>query len=313
MTTRQPYRRVLWVLIGLLATMAVIVCAEGVRARPPIRPPFKPPIIPRTLYQQEGTPDDGYLAIDASGQGPTGDSLEDSRTNWKYQYGSGSWSGVYSWGGTDAGWREEQSDGDRHWRVEADIELYVAMNLSTNAVTGRRNLAGDGVDGQQLGDTDLTADGLKIYFHIGNVYDARQNPEQNLTAFVTGSLTSNHGMFVGLCFTGTGKGPSSFEMDGGAPTGRVLGAMVGSVDAGGRDTSGEGFDVRFLFSTGSGYRPPDYYGDSPDGTIHDTLWWLVGSEGGTFNLSWEVTLYPEEHQADGNYHLDPVIVVSPTL
>ncbi len=74
-----------------------------------------------TLYEQEGTAADGYQAIDASGRGPSGDAT-DNYTNWKYQYGSYAWFGVYSW--DEDAWVEETDTGDGQLEIEADIEVY---------------------------------------------------------------------------------------------------------------------------------------------------------------------------------------------
>ncbi len=38
--------------------------------------------------------------------------------------------------------------------------------------------------------------------------------------------------------------------------------MVGTVDIGGRDISAEAFDVRILMDSGSGFTPPDSFGQA---------------------------------------------------
>jgi hypothetical protein len=241
-----------------------------------------------TLYEQEGTVADGYPAIDASGQGPATDP---NRSNWKYQYGDYSWSAVYSWDSN--AWVEEQVGGttDEKMEIECDIEMYCETAIADH----------------------------KVYFHLGNLYAAS---EGDLTAQVTGSFTSNNGQWVGVSFDGTAKAAAPASYFEGYPenlTGRIFDGMVGTVDIGGRDISGESFDVQILLSytgTGSspGNVPPDTYGAGAHETIPNALWWLVNAgQPGSYNLTWHIKLFPEAHQADGNYHLDPAMVMAPVL
>jgi hypothetical protein len=237
-----------------------------------------------TLYNQEGTTADGYPSIDASGQGPHGSGTDpmNNYTNWKYQYGSGSWAGVYSWD-TDA-WLIIYDEGDGSMEIEVDIEMYCAETIENN----------------------------KIYVHLGDPFNATADDRR---AYMDGTLNCNNGQWVGISFEGTGKTEADFEKDGGGNfTGRIFDAMVGSVDAGGRDISSEAFDIVILMSWGAGYRVPDAYGDGSHGTQHDVLWWLVdGGNPGFYNLSWRITIEPDTHQPDGNYGLDPFIVSSPVI
>lgn len=234
-----------------------------------------------TLYNQEGTASDGYTAIDASGQGPNGD-LSDNYTNWKWQYGSATWAGVYSWD-SDA-WITMEETGDENLEIECDIEMYCATTIENN----------------------------KMYFHIGDPFNATTD---DLRGIVGGSMACNNGMYIGISFEGMNKTEADFEKDGGGNfTGRIFDAMVGSVDCGGRDISGESFDLEILMTWGAGWTPPDAYGDGAHGTIHDTLWWLVdGGNAGTYNIQWRVSLMPTSDQPDGNYYLDPVVVYAPEL
>jgi hypothetical protein len=233
-----------------------------------------------TLYQQEGTTADGYAAINADGQGPVGDSA--NWTNWKWQYGSGTWSGVYM----DSGWLEESSSGDPNLDIEADIEMYYSESYANN----------------------------KIYFHLGNIYTATQADK---TAYVDGTFTCNNGQYLGISFDGTSKDESDMLKDGGGNyTGEVQDAMVGTKDVLGRNISSENFNVKLLLSWDSGttYNTPISYGDGASGTIQDTLWWLInGGQKGSYNLKWSVELLPETHQADGNYKFDPALVAAPIL
>jgi hypothetical protein len=242
-----------------------------------------------TLWGQEGGLSDGYAPVDPKGDGYTGPTgtVADNLANFKYQYGSGSWSGIYSWD-TDA-WQEEATAGDESIDVECDIEMYYASTTSNN----------------------------KIYFHIGNPFTATTSEK---TAYVDGTYAANNGQYVGISFAGTVKDASSFEGDGsGGYTGVVLGGMVGDTDAGGRDISDKGFDIRFLLSTtanSSGYLPPTSFGAGSHGTQQSVLWWspvVTGLFEGSYNLSWQVRIMPPADQPDGNYHLDPVIVASPVL
>jgi hypothetical protein len=232
-----------------------------------------------TLYGQEGTAADGYGTIDASGEGAA---TNPNSTNWKYQYGSGSWSGVYSWDG-DA-WVEEVSTGDENLDVECDIEMYASTTTEDN----------------------------KIYFHLGNPYEATVAEK---TALVSGTMRSNNGQYLGISFYGTSKDEDSFEEDGGGNyTGRIFDAMVGTVDIGGRDISSEAFDIVITMDngTGGGYQPPVTYGAGAHETEPDCLWWAAMGPG-SFNLTWKIVIEPATHQPDGNYNLDPLMVVAPAL
>jgi len=236
-----------------------------------------------TLYGQEGTAADGYPGINAAGQGPAGDET-DNCTNWKYQYGSGSWSGVYSWDG-DA-WLTCSESGDSKIEIEADIEMYWAETIENN----------------------------KIYFHLGNPFTADAPAKQ---AYVNGTYATNNLMYVGISFDGTSKTDADFESDASGLTGRVLGGMVGSVDIGGRDISAEAFDVKFsLRVNGGAWTTPSNFGYGAHDTIPNSLWWSPISTGmtlGTGTMQWLVQIEPDAAQPDGNYYLDPAIVAAPVL
>jgi hypothetical protein len=236
------------------------------------------PVGAGTLYQQEGTSEDGTPGINASGQGPASDD-SNNWTNWKYQYGSGSWSGVYA---GEEGWMTASEDGDMTLEVEADVEMYFTETVSNN----------------------------KIYFHLGNIYSATTADK---TAFVQGTFSTNNGQYIGISFTGTGKDESSFEKDGsGDYTGVILDGMQSDRDT--YRTQDNQMDLQILLNWGAGWQPPVAYGDGAHSTIHDTLWWLVnGGAPGTYNYQWRIRLLPTTHQPDGDYYLDPVIVACPVL
>jgi len=237
-----------------------------------------------TLYGQEGTDADGGTTIDASGHGPASDD-SDNYTNWKYQYGSGSWSAVYSWDG-DA-WLVITDEGDAQIEVECDIEMYWSDTIANN----------------------------KIYFHIGNPFSATATDK---TAYVTGTYAGNHLMWLGISFDNTSKMETDFET--GPPTGytgRVLGGMVGTVDNHNQNISAESFDIVFLMScNGNPYVGPGNFGFGAHNTIPSALWWDptdVGQTVGAGTMAWKVTIEPTTSQADGNYVLDPVVVAAPQL
>ena len=239
-----------------------------------------------TAYGQEGTGSDGYAPIDASGKGPMSD-VTDNYTNWKYQTGAGSYSGIYSWDG-DA-WLDITETGDSVIDVECDIEMYWSETTENN----------------------------KIYFHIGNPFTATTT---NKTAVVNGTYATNHPMYVGISFDGTSKDENSFQGDGsGGYTGVVLGGMVGTVDIGGRDISTENFDIQFLARlNGGAWLAPTSFGDGSHGTQHKVLWWSPTATGmltalGNGTMDFRVRILPPASQPDGNYHLDPVIVKAPVL
>jgi len=234
-----------------------------------------------TAYGQEGTTADGYQAIDASGQGPAGD-ITDNYTNWKYQTGAGSYSGIYSWDG-DA-WLDITETGDSIIDVECDIEMYWSETTANN----------------------------KIYFHIGNPFTATTADK---TAIVNGTYATNHPMYVGISFDGTTKVEADFDL----ATGIVSGGMVGTVDIGGRDISTESFDIMFLCRlNGGSYLVPTSFGAGSHGTQPACLWWDPTTTGmttalGNGTMDFLVKVLPANSQPDGNYHLDPVIVKAPTL
>ena len=235
-----------------------------------------------TLYDQEGTGNDGYAPIDATGTGPANPHW----TNWKWQTGGGTWSAVYR----QDGWLEESSTGDSTIDIECDIEMHYTEEFSNN----------------------------EIYFHIGNIFTATP---ADLTAIVDGRFTSNNGMYIGTCFTGSEKSEPNMVQDGSGYTGEITGAMIGTFDVFHRDISHESFDLTMSLrwsdhSSGvwSAWARPVSYGDGASGTIHDTLWWLVdGGAKGDFDLEWQVVLDPASDQADGNYVFDPAIVAVPLL
>jgi len=250
-----------------LLAIATFVCAPAVGE-------------PLSLYEQEGTAADGYGTIDASGQG--GDHA--STTNWKYQYGSGTWSGVYG----DSGWIEIDSDGDSVIDIECDIEMYYKESFENN----------------------------KVYFHLGNIYTATKADK---TAYVDGNFTSNNGMYLGICFAAPEHHKTEEDMlkdNEGNYTGEIAGAMVGTIDVLGRDISTEAFNVKILMSwdDGENFYPPVSFGTGASGTITDTLWWLVSDgDPGEFPVKWSIELQPDTHQPDGNYHFDPTVVAAPVL
>jgi len=262
--------------VGVCILLAEIAPAE----RPPIRQPFRPPLRHRSLYEQEGGVADGYPPVNAAGHGPYGDE-RDISTNWKYQYGASTWSGVFA----RRGWVKRHSTGQRKIDVEADIEIYCSMTSNSS-----------------------------YYFHVGNLGTVT---EEDLTAYPTGTLSTNAGMYVGLKLSAMGNiNQNSFETDGAGLTGRIFDAMVGTVDVLGRDISDEAFDLKILLSWDGGntYNRPVYYGASPDGYIDDTLWWLINNAvPGEYDLKWKINLLPEAYQADGNYHFVSEIVAAPFL
>ncbi len=231
---------------------------------------------PGTLYEQEGGANDADpVEVDAAGQGPANASC----TNWVYQYGGGSWTGIYA---GDNGWLECEATGDMDLDVEADVEMYFTQSVANN----------------------------KVYFHLGNIYDAELADK---TAYVQGSFTTNNGQYIGISFQGTGKTEADFEKDGtGAFTGKIIGGMQSDHDT--WRAQDNQMDLEILLNWGPGWAVPDAYGDGSHGTVTDTLWWLVDGGGtGTYNYQWRVRLLPTADQPDGDYYLDPTIVAAPLL
>jgi len=249
-------------ILALVAIAAVIGVPMGAFA------------LPGTLYEQEGgTNDQDIVEVNAAGVNGSADA---NYTNWKHQYGGGSWSGVYS----PSGWVTASEPGSTDLKVEADVEMYFTESVSKN----------------------------NIYFHLGNIYSAT---DADKTAYVDGSFSTNNGQWIGISFP-PGKLAESFEKVGTDYTGRIIGGMQSNHDTW-RDQDNQ-MDVEIKLSWGTGWQVPGNYGEGAHGTIQDTLWWLV-ADGvpGTYNYQWRVRLLPTAHQADGDYYLDPVIVASPVL
>lgn len=238
-----------------------------------------------TLYDQEGTSADGYVTINAYGHSP--DPNTASTSNWKYQYGSGSYTGVYK----ASGWLDVSETGDSKIDIECDIEMFYTETFSNN----------------------------KIYFHIGDPWAATSADK---TAIVDGTFTANNGMYIGISFDGTTKTADDMLKDGsGNYTGEVAGAMVGTKDVLGRDISSQSFNAKFTLSwsndSGATWSPdtaPVSYGTGASGTVLNTLWWLVNSgQKGAYLLKYKVEMLMPADQADGNYRFDPAIVAAPVL
>jgi len=231
---------------------------------------------PGTLYDQEQGPnDEDKVEVDAKDKYPgTGDPHCE---NWKYQYGTYSWSGVYA---GDSGWHtcpgSDEEGGDL--KVEADVEMYCSETLEN----------------------------FNIYFHIGNIYNATAS---DLTAYVKGTMQSNNGQYVGL-YLGPGK---NVEKIGTAYTGKVIDGMQSDHDT--WRPQDNKMDIEFALKVDDGpWQVPDNYGEGAHGTIVDTLWWgVAGGAPGSYELKWRVRILPEVDQPDGDYYLDPTFVVAPAL
>jgi hypothetical protein len=158
-------------------------------------------------------------------------------------------------------------------------------------------------------------EGSRHYFHIGNVFSAS---EADLTSQSTALLSSNAGMYVGLNVSAMSHlSAASFEKDGGGNlTGRIFDAVIGTTDVLGRSIDDQTIDLTVLLSWdgGGSHHPPDHFGDSPDGLVQDTVWWLInGGAPGNYSLEWMMRLLPTGGQADGNYYFESEIVISPVL
>ena len=233
-----------------------------------------------SLYEQEGTGDDGYSLINAAGQEP---GWAENWSNWKWQEGTYSFFGIY--GGKD-GWETGSEDGNCELLIEADIEMFCYETISNH----------------------------KIYFHLGDLSTATT---EHLTAYIDGHLTSNNGQYMGLMI---GEGKNVEGDGSGGYTGRIIDAMVGTRDTwrnmpeAGTDEGKFDVVIKLDDGSGTGWRGPDNYGEGAHGTILNTLWWLIrGGKPGSWDYQWRVRLDPDEWQADGNYNFDPTLVVAPIL
>jgi phage gp45-like len=225
-----------------------------------------------TLYQQEeGTNDQDPVEVNAAGANSNADA---SWTNWKYQYGSASWSGIYA--GSDGWLNIAGGDETQDLKVEADIEMYCATTL---------------VNGN-------------IYFHVGNPYNLTQGQR---TAYASGTMASNNGQYIGLYLPGKAEGDINFT------TGVITNGMHSDHDTYRAQNNNMDLKL-LLAVDGGAYEPPLTYGEGSHGTIVDTLWWLVnGGAPGSYTLSWLVEILPIANQPDGDYYLDPTVVTAPVL
>lgn len=252
-----------------------------------------------TLYDQEGIVGvDGYATINAAGQGPNGPTgtVADSKTNWKYQYGAGTYTGIYR----KDGWLDVNETGDSKIDIECDIEMYYTETFANN----------------------------KIYFHIGDPFNASAADKK---AVVNGTFTANNGMYIGISFDETSKTAADMLKDGAEKyTGEVRNAMVGTKDVLGNEMwidknntalGRQSFNAKFTMdwsnnggSTWIKDQVPVTFGTGASGTILNTLWWLINDgQKGSYLLKYNIELLMPVDQADGNYHFDPVIVAAPIL
>jgi len=260
-------------------------------------PAFAEVVYDGTLFGQEGTTQDGYSTIIGSRPGHSMDN--NSIENWIDAKGWSQSADIYSWGD---GWLNVSTAGTDNGNldVEADIEMYISSTIENH----------------------------KMYFHIGNIFTALQNPGAYLTAIAHETFITNHPMWVGVSFDGSpGKTEANFVTT--FTDGRIKDAMVGKTRGDG-STMTEGvdggvlghgiktkFDATILRSIdyGATWQPPAVFGDGADGTLHRVLWWarLPVTDTGVHQLYWLVQLHPNAAQQDGNYHLDPVFVAAPEL
>jgi len=226
-----------------------------------------------SLYEQEGTDADGPSPIDASGQGGN------NHTNWKYQYGTYSATGIYRGG---LAWEWDSITGDNDLEVECDIEMYLHEEIS----------------------------GHKIYFHIGNLYTATPDDKR---AIVDGSFTSNNGQYIGLQFPMTDKTPDDFHLAGDANEGVIDDAMVSERDT--WRTQDNSFGIKMMLREAGGiWRAADDFGEGSHSTEINTLFWLINNgDPGSYSYQWKIELLPDTDQPDGDYYLDPEIVMAPVL
>lgn len=245
-----------------------------------------------TMWAKEGTVNDGYAPVNPKANGYGGWGNEYALQNFVVQYGSGSYSGIYSWQNLQ-GWLDGGSD--EAIDVEADVEMYYQSATQNH----------------------------KIYFHIANPFTF---PAESKVAIVTSQQTTNHHMYVGITFP-TPKADIVWEGFPSALTGKLIGGMKGTVDLGGRPMDGapqpkDAMDIKFTMQVNGtgGYLPPNSAGSQgAHGTISDsTMWWWPDTLGGpipegTCTLDYKVEIFPRADQNDGNYELDPMISVSPEL
>jgi len=137
-----------------------------------------------------------------------------------------------------------------------------------------------------------------IYFHLkGDNYDPR-------SAVITGLIKSNNGQWIGI--------------DLGSPSKNAF-QLIGTLDGFGRDVKlAPGYapiPVTWELSEDGGvtWRPADAVSWGTSNTVY-AMWWLLAN--GTpcdHPFQFRVTIDPEYHQPDGQYVMDPVLVLDPVL
>lgn len=141
----------------------------------------------------------------------------------------------------------------------------------------------------------------EVYFHLGNE-DAHV-----MNAYLSGSMASNNGQYVGLAKTGwlVGDRPDAdvlkFVADGfGRTKASFSGAFVPT-----------DIPIAYALDQGSGFVAGNW---SPGNGDEYGYWWLIGSGlPGTYSYTFRLQITPKSLQEDGRYYLDPDVVVMPAL
>ncbi len=190
-------------------------------------------------------------------------------------------SAVYDY--DDYGWIGGTESGSDLFSVMCDVEMWLNMHL----------------------------DAHDIYYH-------KADGTTSMNAVIGGSLECNNGihLFVAVPTDQQGKGEPFLQNLYFVENG------FGYTGAAGH-TSGDGspipmtWELRDDGALGDGYgawtAPLGYSTAGNNGQLHGYSFSLAGDQAGMIHFQIRNTITPAEYQADGEYRMDPMIAVSPTL
>jgi len=192
--------------------------------------------------------------------------------------GGGSWSGIYDY--DDYKWFCETSTGEQNISITCDIEMYCTVTL----------------------------DKTDVYFHIAQ-------PTTYMEAIITGSLMSNNGQYLGIIIPGQSEKvliPENpvlvFQEDG---FGRTLANMSTQAKAEHADIP---LSLEFRYYDGTSWSSWDTGQWEWGNNNQDLAWWWGGVPmASSHGFQIKVDIKPMEHQGDGRYVVDPIVVLAPVL
>jgi hypothetical protein len=228
------------------------------------------------------------LALCASAAMADGPGLNRGTQSWLTTYseatgGVGTWSGIYDGVGVGQakGWFNQQKSGDQsNLQIKADVELFCSQ----------------------------TWDSTGVYFHKADI----NTPPP---AVMSGTLTSNHGEWIGLVVDDPAKmdmfkiwRADDYRLNPLAVKDNPI-TLVWEM----HDSVNAGWSPWKL--------PESINSPGADNTIATAVWWLLGNNtpgssagaAGAYQYQFQCTAQMAALQEAGRYELEPTIVVSPEL